>query len=190
MHFDPWQVYLLHNSGNNGQPIFFNRDNYSFFLRKIRAEWLPVVDILSYCLMPDQFKFLVVPGKIACKNIIIKEKETHLQVFSKAIGKTLSSYTKAINLEQFRTGNLFRKKTKAKLISQNKLATISFVDYLNTNIYEIHHIPVFAGLVKKAAEWQFSSAREYAGLASDNLCNKALLKLIVEKWKNLDHQKR
>jgi putative transposase len=152
-----------------------------FFLRKIRAEWLPLVDILSYCLVPDHFKFLVAPGKIACRNIIIKEKETHLQVFSKTIGKTLSSYTKSINLEQFRTGNLFTKKTKAKLISQNKLATISFEEYLNTNIYEIHHIPVFVGLVKKPEEWQFSSAREYAGLVSDNLCNKGLLKLIVEK---------
>jgi putative transposase len=174
MHFEPSEVYSLYNCGNDKQQIFFNDDNYLFFLRKIRAEWLPLVDILAYCLVPDHFEFLVVPGKLACCNITIKEKETHLQVFSKVIGKTLSSYARAINIEQFRTGNLFQKKTRAKLLSPSKLSSSDFSIFLRSNVHEIHQLPVVEGLVRTTTEWPFSSAQDYANVRNGTLCNKEL----------------
>lgn len=96
-----------------------------------------------------------------------------MQYLSKAIGKTLSSYTQAINIEQERTGNLFQKKTKAKLICERGNG-IS-LEYLLTCVYYIHANPVAASLVKAAVEWELSSYRDYTGIRNGTLCNKNLL---------------
>ena len=165
MHFESNLVYHVYNRGNEKQPIFFDRKNYLFFLSKVRREWLSHCDILAYCLMPNHFHFLVVPNNIACKPVIFKEKETHMQQFSKCIGKTLSSYTQAINIERGRTGNLFQKKTKAKLIDASSF-------YLPACIFYIHANPAVAGLCAKDEDWEFSSARDYKGLRNGTLCNK------------------
>jgi len=114
MHFEPGEVYHLYNRGTDKQKIFFNRENYLFFLRKIKSEWLPYCDVLAYCLMTNHFHFLIVPNSKGCSLLTLKE--THLQQLSKVVGKTLSSYTQAINKEKKRTSTLFQKKTKAKLI--------------------------------------------------------------------------
>lgn len=167
MHFEPGKIYHVYNRGNNKQPIFFNRNNYIFFLSKIRKEWLPFTDILAYCLMPNHFHFLIIPNESACERVVLKEKETHMQNFSKCIGKTLSSYTQAVNLEQKRTGNLFQKKTKAKLIEEHS--------YLPACIFYIHSNPIVAGLSRLEEEWEFSSAKDYKGLRNGTLCNQERL---------------
>jgi putative transposase len=184
MHFEPSQVYLVQNGGNNNQQIFFNDDHYRFFLRKIRSEWLPWCHILGYCLVPTQFRFLVIPIDSACLNIIIKEKESHLQIFSKTIGKTLSSYAKAINLELHRSGTLFQKKTRAKRISKVKISTNTFPEYLEDCLNEMHREPVKRGLVKSPDDWPFSSAMDYGGLRNETLCNTILFYSLCGKTEN------
>jgi hypothetical protein len=49
--------------------------------------------------MPNHFHFMLQPKNEGCETIVLKEKSTHLQVLSKTIGKTLSSYTQAINIQ-------------------------------------------------------------------------------------------
>lgn len=173
MHFEANNAYHIYNRGNEKQPIFFSEKNYLFFLQKIKYEWLPFADILTYCLMPNHFHFIIVPNEDGCKNIILKEKETHMQALSKAIGKTLSSYTQAINIEQSKTGNLFQKKTKAKCLTDHDYQTAA--DYLNTCIYYIHTNPYTANIVASPFDWSFSSLKDYAGLRNGTLCNKELL---------------
>lgn len=173
MHFEASNIYHVYNRGNEKQTIFFNRENYIFFLRKIRNEWLPYCNILAYCLMPNHFHFLIMPNALACKPVYLKEKETHMQYLSKAIGKTLSSYTQAINIEQERTGNLFQKKTKSKLISTNE-NDVS-LEYLLAGVYYIHANPLAADLVQTLDEWEFSSYKDYCGSRNGTLCNKGLL---------------
>lgn len=112
MHFEANNAYHIYNLGNEKQIIFSSEKNYLFFLQKVRYEWLPYADVLAYCLMPNHFHFIIVPNEEGCRNIVLKERETHMQALSKAIGKTLSSYTQAINIEQTRTGNLFKRKQK------------------------------------------------------------------------------
>ena len=110
MHFLPNEAYHIYNRGNDQQTIFFQDKNYIFFLNKIRNEWKKYCDILAYCLMPNHFHFLIIPNKEACNHVFLDEKLTQIQFFSKAIGKTLSSYTKAINNQNQTTGNLFKRK--------------------------------------------------------------------------------
>lgn len=59
MHFETGDIYHIYNQGNNRQRIFFDRENYLFFLRKMREHLLPHVNILAYCLMPNHFHWMV-----------------------------------------------------------------------------------------------------------------------------------
>ncbi len=52
-------LYHIYNQGNNRERIFFNRENYLFFLKKIRTHILPYADVLAWCLMPNHFHLLV-----------------------------------------------------------------------------------------------------------------------------------
>ncbi len=182
MHFEPNEVYHVYNRGNNKQPIFFNDNNYIFFLKKIRNEWKEYCDILCYCLMPNHFHFMIVPNKEGCKNIILADKETHLQNLSKAIGITLSSYTKAINIQNQTTGNLFQKKTQAKCLSNIMLSgdSESPDNSLLTCFHYIHQNPLTANLVENLKDWQYSSYRDYYGYRNGTLCNKDLAMNILE----------
>jgi putative transposase len=174
MNFEHDKGYHVYNRGNTKQKIFFTRDNYLFFLSKVRKEWLPYTDILAYCLMPNHFHFLIVPKENGCQIVESISNKTSIQFLSKAIGKTLSSYTRAINNELQKTGNLFQRKTKAKLLVSDTPFYESF-DYLTICTNYIHFNPVKADLVNIESEWEFSSFRDYAGLRGGTLCNKRLL---------------
>ncbi|HEY5408740.1 MAG TPA: hypothetical protein VIJ92_16715 [Ginsengibacter sp.] len=181
MQFSPNEIYHIYNRGNNRQLIFFNNDNYIFFLKKVREEWKKYGDILCYCLMPNHFHFMFVPNEDACKNIYLGDKLTHIQNLSKAIGKTLSSYTKAINLHNKTTGNLFQKKTKAKCLTDEKYPHSKFTkqDYLLTCFHYINQNPKQAKLVQEIKDWQFSSYPDYYGYRNGTLCNKTLAMQLI-----------
>ena len=51
--------YHFYNRGNNREPIFYERDNYLFFLRRVGDYLCPVLDIVAYCLMPTHYHLLV-----------------------------------------------------------------------------------------------------------------------------------
>jgi putative transposase len=203
MKYQAHQIYHVFNQGNNRQPIFFEEENYLFFLRKVRHYLLPLSDILCYCLMPNHFHFLLVPNEAATlPSAAVKPRlkwtEDQLagtlkvpanyndqqEKLSQAIGTLLSSYTKAINKRHNRSGSLFRGRTKAKdgwidgpvtLEGPNKhLFFRSDNDYARSCFQYIHNNPVKARLVSSSTEWHYSSAKDYAGLRNGTLCNQAL----------------
>ncbi|MCC6282715.1 MAG: hypothetical protein IT262_19075 [Saprospiraceae bacterium] len=59
MRFEKNTIFHIYNQGNNRQQIFFNHENYLFFLRKMRDYVCPYGDFLCYCLMPNHFHWLV-----------------------------------------------------------------------------------------------------------------------------------
>lgn len=59
MHFEKGNIYHIYNQGNNRRKIFFNQENYLFFLRKIKEYILPYADIFAWCLMPNHFHLMV-----------------------------------------------------------------------------------------------------------------------------------
>ena len=176
MHFIPNEIYHVYNRGNDKQTIFFNDNNYIFFLNKVRKEWKRYCEILCYCLMPNHFHFMLVPNEEACNSIYLGNKLTHLQNLSKTIGKTLSSYTKAINIQNKTTGNLFQKKTRSKCLTDFDYTENKFVkrDYVITCFYYIHQNPLQADLVKELKKWRYSSFPDYYGYRNGTLCNKTL----------------
>ena len=52
-------IYHIYNQGNNRQEIFYNRENYGFFLQKMNDYLLPYCDIMAWCLMPNHFHWMV-----------------------------------------------------------------------------------------------------------------------------------
>jgi putative transposase len=68
MHFSPGEFYHVYNRGNNHQPLFFSNRNYLFFLKKIRDQILPVARIISYCLMPNHFHFIIMTTEDSTKE--------------------------------------------------------------------------------------------------------------------------
>ena len=174
MHFQAGQIYHVYNRGNNKTKIFFNAGNYLYLLRKVRTEWLIYCDIICYCLMPNHFHFMLQPNEEGCITIVLKNQPSHLQVLSKTIGKTLSSYTQAINIQNNTTGNLFQKKTKAKCLTDSSLTSYSAGDYLLNCFLYIHNNPLPASLVRQLEDWPYSSWADYYNSRHDSLCNKDL----------------
>jgi putative transposase len=194
MTYEANQIYHIYNQGNNQQPIFFERENYLFFLRKMRKHLLPHADVLCYCLMPNHFHWLVVVRQegvalgnkpkaqpVFQKNSSIDHRQ---QLLSQHIGTLLSGYTKAINKRYHRSGSLFRGRTKVKdgwiddFVALEGAHRDYFFradnDYARQCFRYIHQNPVKAGLVRRAIDWEFSSAVDYAGLRQGTLCHQEL----------------
>jgi putative transposase len=157
--FEKDKIYHVYNRGNNRQPIFFERDNYIFFLEKI-GRLKSYSEVLSWCLMPNHFHLMLYVNNDELN------KNTNQQNLSIAIGKLLSSYAQAINKRFFRSGSLFQGRTKAIDLLEKK---DEFYPLICFNY--IHQNPMKAGLVKRMEDWEFSSARDYFGLRTGNLCS-------------------
>ncbi len=148
----PERFYHLFNRGNNRQPIFFQKRNYIFFLRKIKTHLAPCADILAYCLMPNHFHIL-----------LYTKSEFENTSFSKGLRTMLSSFTRAINHQEQRSGSLFQQNSKTKDIENYPLICMNY----------IHQNPLKARLVGKMEEWEFSSIHEYLEeKVAVKLCNR------------------
>ncbi|MBC7875457.1 MAG: transposase [Ferruginibacter sp.] len=156
-------IYHIYNRGNNQQRIFFNEDNYIYFLQKCHRYLKPVSEIFAWCLMSNHFHFLI---EVTDKSMEpVKSGGISMPAITNGFRLLQSSYAKGVNKQQGRSGNLFQQKTKAKLVSGEE-------DYAVTVFFYIHQNPVEAGLINMAEGWTYSSSRDYSGTRAGNLCNK------------------
>ena len=171
MHLISREYYHIYNRGNNRQPIFFNDNNYIFFLRKIRKQLLPVADIICYCLMPNHFHII-----IRATDKSTNERKSFggkpMQEFPYRIGILLSSYSQAINKQNNTTGSLFQQKTKAKILSEQ--IADKKINYLENCFSYVHNNPVRSKLVTNLKDWPYSSWPDYAGIRNGTLVNKQI----------------
>ena len=188
MHFEEDYTYHVYNRSN--QNIFYNSENYLYFLDKVKKHILPYSNLLAYCLIPNHFHFLINANKDSVKSIGEKHRP-NTQVLSKQIGTLLSSYTQAINKQENRKGSLFSHNTKAKVLNNTLLTVpnrlegiVEKPNYAKTCFFYIHQNPYNAGIVKKLEEWEYSSFKEYAGLRNGSLVNKKLAENIINFDKN------
>lgn len=108
MNFQSNRIYHIYNRGNNRQKIFFIRENYLHFLRKIRDKLKPHSDILAHCLMPNHFHLMIFSNENSVKTVVVGKEEQN--VISEAIRQILSSYTQGVNKQEKRIGSLFTQK--------------------------------------------------------------------------------
>ena len=121
--FVPDQYYHFYNRGNNRQVVFFEAENYVYFLKGMKRYMLGTVEVIAYCLMPTHYHILVkvLPLQTSEVFISIRVRATSevsgrgevSKQMSLAMQKFLISYTKAINNRFERTGALsFRDSSK------------------------------------------------------------------------------
>ena len=166
MEFQQNELYHIYNRGNNQRTVFFNRDNYLYFLRKVRKFILPYCDILNYCLMPNHFHFLIHANQTTVETVRIGHSDKN--VLSEGIRNLLQSYAKGINKQNHSTGSLFQQNTKAKNVTSRGNLYPEICFHYN------HQNPMRAGIVMKMEEWDYSSFKDYSGLRSGTLCNQTL----------------
>jgi len=183
-------LYHIYNQGNNRQKIFFSRENYLFFLKKIKLYIIPHADILAWCLMPNHFHLMVF---IHSLEISVSDQpgttinSGNVRNMNDSIGLILRTYTRAFNKQKKRSGSLFKTHTQAEAISGIKGITPSYYitsreEELDKQIPEeeypqicfnyIHDNLVMAKLVQQPENWEFSSYRDYCGLRNGTLINK------------------
>jgi putative transposase len=201
MNFEETGIYHIYNQGNNRQKIFFKRENYLYFLRKIRSHVLPYAVVLAWCLMPNHFHLMVyvhdselllkgsVEGvsKTNCPSHIQNMNNIKKTSFNHSIGIMLASYTRAINKQEKNTGSLFRKETKSICLNAMKnnppgWYISSGTTYFHLDIKEwqypqvcfnyIHNNPVNAKLTKNPEDWEFSSYMDITGKRNGTLVSR------------------
>lgn len=176
--------YHVFNRGIDHRPIFLNNWEFDHAIKAInyyRYEKLPLrlslfliwkkelkeeffeklnnkdslVNIISYCLMPNHFHFLLRQNK---DNGI-----------SKFLSKFQNSYTKFFNSKHQRTGPLLLDQFKAvEIITEEQLIHVSRYIHLN---------PYSSGIVKKHKElenYKWSSLSEYL-FNSSGICEKEII---------------
>lgn len=127
-----------------------------------------LVEILSFCLMPNHFHFLL--------------KQVKDSGISKYVGNFLNSYTRYFNVRNERDGSLFLDQFKAtKIETDQQLIHVS--RYIHLNPYTSHVISNFDDL--KTYLW--SSLREYLNQSSDIVCStKMIFGLFNNKIQNYE----
>ncbi len=154
------EYYHIYNRGNNLQSIFFERENYLFFLRRVREYLIPNdVVVVAYCLMPNHCHLLI--GIQQTSEVPKTSEAWEVSSVSTEMMRLSVSYTKAMNKRYQRVGVLFQGPFQAVHVDGN--------EYLLHLSRYIHLNPVTARLVEWPEDWEFSSYREYVGLRKGTL---------------------
>jgi REP element-mobilizing transposase RayT len=163
------QYYHIYNRGNNHDRIFFNAENYNFFLKKFDYYLSEYLDVYCYCLLPNHFHFLVrvkdkkdlpsledlVSLKIHTSgaDLPIIENLGSIKALSNQFRLFFMSYSKSVNQQQGRIGSLFQKTFKRKLITNDS--------YLKAVVFYIHFNPQKHGLTDDFKTYTYSSYNRF-----------------------------
>jgi REP element-mobilizing transposase RayT len=134
---DPGFYYHVFNRGVNHEIIFPEKIYFQRFTELYEKYMPPVADIVSFCLLPSHFHFL----------LFIKENPSESP--SNQFSHFFNSYAQWFNKLNQRNGGLFQRPFKRKRIKDQ--------DYLRRVIYYIHRNPLHHKLTKAPELYQYSS---------------------------------
>lgn len=163
--------YHIYNRGNNSNAIFFEQDNYRYFLKLLQKYIVPIADVYAYCLLKNHFHLLIKIKPESEINVsdfkfstIEKSKSINP---SKQFSHFFNAYTQAMNKHYNRTGSLLEKPFERKRISEE--------NYLKQVILYIHNNPVKHGIVKHANQYMWSSYNSILSGKNSKLKRKEVL---------------
>ena len=161
MKFQPQNFYHKYNRGNNKQTIFPRKENYDFFVNKIKIEICPNCSVVAYCLMPNHFHLLLYVSKD--EHLVLSSGK--MQVLQRKLGTLQSAYTRAINNQKKKTGALFQ--PKLKVVELDEEHSIPCFHY-------VHQNPIKDGLSANFQDWKYSSYNEYCDHSESGICNRQI----------------
>ena len=147
--------------GVRSLPIFQTDSDRRAYLDFIAEEFNRLgVEVLAWCLMTNHTHLIVVPNDAA--------------LLARAIGEAHRRYTRMRNFSDGVRGYLFQGRFGSCVLDERHL--LAAARYVELN-------PVDAGMVKEAADYQWSSARFHLGVShSDALVRDRKLMGLVEDW--------
>ena len=158
-------LYHILSRGNEQKDIFYDDQDRLLFLATIgeMAERFEI-DVFAYVLMGNHY------------HMLLKTKRTNLFKSMQWLGVT---YTRRFNLRHFRSGHLFQGRFKS-IIVQNDAYLMRLSCY-------IHRNPLRAGIVKRLADYRWSSYKAYAN--GDKAPEWLITKQIFSQFKGMDKYK-
>jgi putative transposase len=153
--FRPGALYHIHNEGNNKEPLFIENRNFPYFLRLWHKYLSPLSDAYAYCLLRNQFHFLIrikeTPELIKASGI--KKQITRMPQLSNFVSlqfaHLFNAYSKSFNKAYDRTGSLFRERFRRNSVCGDAEITAL--------IYNIHTHPEKQGLCNSFMVYPYSS---------------------------------
>ena len=180
------EIYHVYNRGVGKMNIFLDETDYRVFFSRLKENLFPKLidysllpkhaarrktlppssfDLISYCLMPNHFHFLV-------------KQNTDLPI-TQLVLKVCTGYSKYFNKKYDRVGSVFQDRFKSVRIKKNnQLLWVS---------YYIHKNPVESGLVRRPEKYKWSSFSEYKNLVSEPIC-KNKKEIITEQSQQISDQ--
>jgi len=142
--------------GNRRSQVFFTKIDYRCYLKWLRDySRRHQVQILAYCLMTNHVHLVVVPG--------------HANSLQQAIGQLHRRYAQNLNHHRAWQGHVWQGRFFSCALDE---------PYLWAAIRYVERNPVEAGIVRRAEEYPWSSARAHCGLRRDPALNSGAL------WQN------
>lgn len=179
VNFESGKFYHLFNRGNNKELLFYEDENYHYFLQLVKKYLTPILDIYSYCLIPNHFHFLI---KIKEEKLPEKYKTGEAKLHQ-PFSNLFNAYTKALNKRIGRRGSLFQEHLKRNEVNTEK--------YLKQLIVYIHLNPNHHGLDIDYKHYQFSSFKALLSEKPTLLQREVVIELFedLDNFKNVHQSK-
>ena len=136
----PGKYYHIYNRGNNREDLFRNNDNYLHFLKLYDKYIIPVAETYAWCLMRNHFHLLIKVKVLEKLDLTgfgnlsgLNKPENFL---SQQFSNLFKAYSKAYNKKFNRTGSLFQRPFRRKLVDSEAYFK-NLVQYIHTN--PVHH---------------------------------------------------
>jgi len=176
------KYYHIYNRGNNGIDLFYDVENYYHFLNLYAKYIDPIAETFAWCLMKNHFHFLVYikeTDEIDITKLEYSSTDKPKTVkASKQFSNLFNAYTLAMNKRYNRTGSVFQKNFKRKVVASE--------NYFQKLIYYIHNNPVHHKFTEHIVEYPWSS---YGTIISTKE-TKLQRQRVIEIFNDLDNFKQ
>lgn len=147
------KYYHIYNRGNNGIDLFYEIENYNHFLKLYEKYIDPIAETFAWCLMKNHFHILVYikeTNEIDTTKLEYSSTNKPKTVnASKQFSNLFNAYTLAMNKRYNRTGSLFEKNFKRKVVASE--------NYFQKLIFYIHNNPVHHKFTENILEYPWTS---------------------------------
>ena len=146
--------------GNRRQNVFFNENDRHFYLETLNenAKKYGIV-FWAYCLMSNHVHFIAVP----------KNEDS----FARGLGQAHKKYSRYINKREGWSGHLWQSRFLSFPLNE---------EYLYSALRYVENNPVRAGIVDRAEDFAWSSARAHVAGEEDFLLSDCYLLNTIHEW--------
>jgi putative transposase len=143
--FEENWVYHIFNRWFFKQNIFFNKKDYERFFLKLQdcINDFPEINLISYCILPNHFHFIV----------LNKKEWLFISKFMNKIQVSYWNYIKTKYLDNLEKWQVFEWRFKAKQITSD--------EYFNKCLYYVNYNAVKHWIVEKIEDYPYTSAHQF-----------------------------